>query len=386
MGRAASILLLVAIAACTGSGQKPAAAPTPSSAASPSAVASPSASAASSASPSPIPSTTPVPDLQLSAVSFSCRLPVLITTQYDDGASIQGGFVTFPAASYQADPNGVILPQPTGEYVTKASPVLRASDGGAAFYDLVAKRWLPLGAGQTSPDGTSYAYISVTGASNPTQVHIVQVASGADRVISIAPPPTGVGWQVEDFDGKSVYLSIQIPDEFPTAVWRLDAVTSSLQQLLPTSAGNVQLVTNGVAWVGLLNPGDPSPPQLPKGEPFNTLVSIDLGTGASTTWVYRPGQAVMFVYLDSSSHPLVTVLPPPFDLPVPLVLVPSPGNAGVAIPAPFYQVYVAQADTGRLWFGGARGVYYWTLATGLIKVYSFQGGASQGIQPAGHCV
>jgi hypothetical protein len=384
MVRAAAALLaaIAILAACKGN-PPPVANQSPD----PSTSATPSAAAIVA---SPTPSASPANDLPLSRVTFSCRLPVLTTSQYQDGVTITGGFLTFPAATYQADPRGTLISRPTGDMVTGATPVLVGiPQTGPPFYDLAMKRWLPAGSGQASPDGTRYAY-SVPGpsSSDPTQVHVVQVADGSDHVVSIAPPPTGVGWQVEDFDGRSVYLAIQMVDQFPAGVWRLDVATGLLHQLAPTSAGHVQLVQSGIAWVGLVDPADPSPPQLPKGEPFDSLASIDLATGATTTWVYRPGQAVMFVDVDSSGHPVVMVLPPPFDHPVPMVLVSSPGNIGVAIEAPFYQLGLTEADTGRLWFSGSKGVYYWTLATGLIKVYAFKGDPSlqQSIAPAGHCV
>lgn len=173
-------------------------------------------------------------------------------------------------------------------------------------------------------------------------------------------------------------------------MWQRDVTdpAGALDELVPNSAGHVQLVQNGVAWVGLIDHADPSPPHLPKGEPFDTLASINLATGATTTLVYRPGQAVMFVGLDSSNHPIVTVLPPPLDQAVPIQLMTAPGAAGVTIPAPLNQVSLGQADNGRLWFGGANGIYYWTPVTGLTKVYSFHGDAAtqQTIAPAGHCV
>ncbi len=299
-----------------------------------------------------------------------------------------GGFITFPAGTYAADPKGAIESTYSGSITANATPPLAGFSPTGGFYVLAMKRWLPVGSGQAARDGSSYAYVSVTGTSNPTQVHIVQVSSGSDHVIDIAPPASGVGWQVEDFDGKSVYLTVQFPDLFPVGVWGLVIATGALVRLVADSAGHVQLVQNGVAWVGLVDPKDPSPPQLAKGEPFDTLARIDLATGVTTTWVYRPGRAVMFVALDSAGSPIVMVLPAPFDHVVPDLLVTSPSSAGVAIPAPAYQVYVGQADNVRLWFGGSRGVYYWTLATGLIKVFAFSPDTSlqQTIVPAGHCV
>ncbi len=278
-----------------------------------------------------------------------------------------------------------------GELESEASPVLDGYPIGWPFYDLVRKRWLPVGAGQTSPDGSSYAFVAPPLGGSDSFLLVYTVASGAHRSLKLAAPPQGSGqfFQIGDYDGRYAYLVAEQIDGFPRGVWRLDSVSGAMVQLLPTTAGGILLVQNGMAWVGLNNPADSSPPHPPKGQAFDTIVSIRLATGAQTTWIYRPGQSVIFWGLDSSEHPLVMVTSSPdFNPVLPLVLIDSPGTIGIAIPAGFLPLGALEADTGALWFGGPDGIYYWTLATGFLKVYSFKSDASlqEMIFPAGHCV
>ena len=341
----------------------------------------------SPAAPAPTPST--LADLPVAHVNFSCRLPVLIENKPQYGWT--GGFLTFPASTYQQDPAGVLTAIGDGVIGTEAQPSLRGYTFGSPFYDLAARRWVPASAGEASPDGSSYASV-YPGLDEPAMfVDIVTVATGASRSFKIALPAAGVGlgWRLADYDGRYVYLVAAQADQFPKGVWRFDPASGALSQLLPTTAGHILLVQNGVAWLGLVDPADLAPPTPPKGEGFDEISSINLDTGASQMWIYRAGEAVQFWGLDSAGRPLVMVRPGPnFDATVPLVLVDSPGSEGIAIPAGFLPLGAMEADSGRLWFGSSQGIYYWTLATGLLKVYSFQTdqSADETMLPAGHCV
>lgn len=296
-----------------------------------------------------------------------------------------GGFISFPSGTFRADPNGVISGSPTGISTTSAKPVL--SGPGGPFYDLALKRWLPVGAGQTSPDGSAYAYL-VPGpsGSDPTQVHLVQVATGGDHVITLGPPPTGVGWEVEDFDGRSVFLSSQPVDQFPTGVWKLDIATGSLHQV--TQAGHVLLVQDGTAWIGLVNPADPSPPVPGKGEAFDTIASVNLSTGVQTTWVYEPGMSVQVMAVDEFGRLVASIAPPPDFTVSSISFYQSAGSVGDVVTGGGLGLYFVEPDRGQLWFGSARGIYFWTSVTGLEKVYAIQEqttGPGESIIPAGHC-
>jgi hypothetical protein len=329
------------------------------------------------------------PSASQSRLDVACRLPVSIQGVPKDGWT--GGFITFPAGSYQADSSGVIQPVGDGDVGTQAQPYLTGHAGGTPFYDLAQQRWLPVGPGLTSPDGSSYAYVVPGLPATEYAVLVFTVATGAHRFwkIALPQPGAGVGWQAEDYDGRYVYVVATQVDQAPEGVWRFDTGTGAVDQLLPTTAGRVLLVRGGVAWVGLNNPADQSPPRAPKGAAFDTIDSINLATGAHTTWIYREGHSAIFWGLDSSSHPVVMVTSPPdFASTLPLVLIDTPGGNGIAIPAGFLPLGAMEADNGRLWFGGPQGIYYWTLASGFIKVYDFAPDPTlqEMMVPAGHCV
>lgn len=387
------LLAIITLAGCTQSGSA-STAPSPGGPANAqrSAESAPSSPSTGTAQRSSSPSPPAGFDLPLSTVALGCRLPVLTTDKPPYGSS--GGFIQFPAATYQPDPAGVINAVGDGEYATVAKPVLQGYvQTGWPYYDLARKRWLPTGSGQTAPDGSSYAFTSPSFGGPDQFLAIVTVADGAVHQSSISLPPQGVGlqWAVADYDGRSVYLIAEQVDAFPAGVWRFDSMSGSLQQLLPVSAGHVLHVANGVAWVGQVNPHDPSPPRPPKGQAFDTIASVNLASGAQTTWIYRPGQSVVFWGLESSGHPLLMITSGPDFAPVPeLTLVDVAGGNGTAIPAGFLPLGLMEADAGRVWFGGPHGIYYWTASTGLLKVYAFQPDPltqnQQVLLPAGHCV
>lgn len=360
--------------------------PTESSVASPAPT--PSAQLSASATPGTGPAESPsvAADLPLTTAAFNCRLPEL-TESGTGGTNWIGGFVTFPEATYRSDPGGLLINTPDGEMATQAQPVLRGvPQTGGPFYDLAMKRWLPVGPGQTSPDGTSYAYaVSGQTSSDPTEVHIVTVATGADRVIKVTPTATGaaVGWTVGDFDGRYAYLLSQQFEEFPLGVWRVDVTTGTLSQI--SQSGSIILLQNGNMWIGVVNPADPSPPRPPRsGQYFDSLAEVNLATGAQTMWIYRAGKAIFLLGVDGNGHPVVTISDAPgFNIALgDVFVVSSPGDTGKLVShgdLPFPQM---QADSTRLWFGTERGIYLWTNAGGLQKVFA----SSQPVTVAGRCV
>lgn len=389
MSRALAALVLLVAVSCSGSVGQSDASPhvSPSAGSSSFGPAFPS---------SPGPSTvasgarTPISFAPLGRVGLSCRLPVVIAGQPLYG--LTGGFITFPAGTYAPDPGGVINPIGDGELATQATPTLQGYALTWPFYDLAAKRWIPVGAGQSSPDGLTYAFVAPPLGSSYSLLFVYTVATGANHFVELPDPAQGTGqfFNIGDYDGRYAYVVAEQVDGFPKGVWRVNPATGASTPLLAISAGNVLLVQNGVAWIGLVNPTDPSPPHPPKGQAFDTIESINLSTGATTTWIYGPGHSVIFWGLDSSSHPVVMVTSPPsFDAVTALTLIDAPGSNGIAIPAGFLPLGDMEADAGRLWFGGPDGVYYWTQATGLIKVDSFRAnpavGDDQSVFPAGHC-
>jgi hypothetical protein len=336
-------------------------------------------SRASAVSPSPHsslqPSPTAAPDLPLRSVTFSCRLPIVTQTSATDKV---GGYVTFPERTYQKDPAGGLVWVGDGEVDTQAAPRLRAF-GDSPFYDLAAKRWIPASPGQTAPDGQTYAYtLGELGGPHSTVI-VVRVATGAQRGFFTM----NMHARVDDFDGRYAYL---VGD----GVWRMDTSSGALEDVAQDAS--TILVRGGNLWVGRVNRADPSPPNasparidLPQGgRLFDSIAQVNLKTGTETTWIYSPGLEVFLLGLDAAEHPVVSVSHgPDFNARLDTVLVlNSPGDHGTHVSDGAVLLNHMQADRGRLWFGSDRGIYLWSPASGLQKVFA----SAQPVAPGGLCV
>jgi len=126
------------------------------------------------------------------------------------------------------------------------------------------------------------------------------------------------------------------------------------------------------------------PTQAQGGQLFDSLVQVNMTTGAETTWIYRPGEAVSLIGLDNSRHPVVSVSHGPVFNPSTgtVFLLGSPGDGGIQISSGAVPLSAMQADVGRIWFGSAQGIYLWTPVGGLQLSFPYR----QPITPAGHCV
>jgi hypothetical protein len=301
---------------------------------------------------------------------------------------MQGGFITFPQATYAADPAGTIQSEYVArDLVTMATPALHGT-GGGAFYDASMRRWVPVPAGQASPDGKRYAY--VTGESpnaSPAQVHIVNVVDGSEAVVTIGPNPELNEWRIGDYDGSLVFL-LAVDSPTRIKVWHLDPTTGSNTRYVDQYLAVLKF-QHGQVWVGS-NVSSEMPPTSPGGTDLfdDVWSSYDPYYGKGADWIYRQGMEVFFLGLDGNDHPIVSIAPPPhYDYTHgDIRLITSPGAAGLEISN---RVFVGspQPDTGRIWFSNNRGIYLFTAKEGLRKVFAFTGNATFGesLTPAGYC-
>jgi hypothetical protein len=233
----------------------------------------------------------------------------------------------------------------------------------------------------------AYAYGTKTGT-----IHVVSVADGTNRSIAVTTPKdTSPGIVVEEFDGRNAYFSLGSITGRPAGMWRIDVTSGSITPLAQVT--DVFAVRDGSAWIGYLDPHDTNPPRLPpqgEGALYDTIVRVNLTTGARTTWFYRPGQSVVLRDVDSSGRPIVLVNPGPDYLAAggelrrlgePLSGGEDNGELVYSGPIGFEQ---PQPDGDRIWLGNDRGVYLYTPAAGLQKVYGFSG-SGQTMFPAGLC-
>ena len=331
----------------------------------------------------------PTPDLPLSAVSFSCRLPVMRASTF---GNYTGGFVTFPAATFAADPRGGITSNSqNGVLTTIATPALSGNLAlyGPPFYDAAQRRWVPVDSGQSTADGAFYAYETWDSANvTQAQVHVVNVAQATEKTFVVAVPANAQGFTVADFDAAGVYLMANTFEHLPSGVWLMDSTNGTLRQV--TQVGPVAAVRSGYAWLSTIDPHDPSPPQLRRsGTASDSIVRFDLASGAQTTWFYRPGMEVSLIGFASAGRPIVYIEDPSGSTDLSETwLSGGPGSNGTLVYSGRQPYIVSpQGDGDRIWFGGYTGIYMYTQSHGLQKVVAFNDLQPQeSVLPAGFCM
>lgn len=340
--------------------------------------------------PSPQPSGPP-----LARATFSCRLPVVTFETGGDGITYQGGFINFPAATYTEDPRGLIIATyPSGVLATRQTPVLngKLEENATPFFDAATGRWLPSGAGQASPDGLSYAYVTAPDAAT-VFIHVVDVAHATEKTFHITVPNVGAenGVVVEDYDGAGVDFAVSRVESYPVGVWRLDVASGRVTAL--ASVSDVLGVRQGFAWAGSVDAHDPSPPRVAASrELFDTIVRVNLSTGAQTPWYYTLGRSDYLLGLATAGWPIVNVSDAPDYPPYggEIRLVPDPhvdGESNGELVSNGQALFNPQTDGDRTWFGSDNGVYLFTSAGGLQKVFAFppEPDTARTMSPAGFC-
>jgi hypothetical protein len=339
------------------------------------------------ASPSRPPSTTATPnalaDMPVTKVNFSCRLPVVASiSQSSPGLTRQGGFITFPAGRLAQDPAGTMHSREVeGDYVTTAAPVLYG-DGVFPFYDRALSRWVPTRASQSLPDGSGYAYMTWNAQAAEFTAHVVNVASRSSQSFKLSSPSFPL---IADYQAAGVYIisgsAIGGPGD---QVWLLDPLTGAIKQL-----GHIHIVwtvRDGYAWVAPLDARDKTVSPAPEIAPANSLVRIDLTTGAETIWFYRAGSYPWLLGLDSSDRPVLLLGATPTSNEIRLI--DQPGSLGALVySGDTSGLDYLQGDRDRLWFGSPRGIYLYSSNGGFHRVFAYNAdpATSDRIDPAGFC-
>jgi hypothetical protein len=337
-----------------------------------------------SPSPGPTPPATASTPSQVAdhpVIDFSCRLPVVTSISGGAGVTFQGGFVTFPGAQLAEDPAGRMQYRSTeSDFATTAAPVLHGA-GGFPFYDRAKARWVPVPAQQAKADGSAYAYTTTDFHTNVTKAYIVTVASGSVRAFNLPSPERP---QVVDFGAAGVYVISSSALGGPgQGVWLLHPGTGAVRLL--RDSPRVWAVRDGYAWVARFDSRDKTvwaPSEL---APANSLVRINLATGAEKVWFYRAGRYPWFLGLDSLGRPVLLL---GGNGSSEVRLIEQPGSAGQVVYSGDVQLGALQGDGERLWFGGEHGIYLFRPNRGLQKVFAYEAGPKTGasIQPAGFCI
>lgn len=356
----------------------------------PAATVTPTPSPSPSAPPSPIitvlPSSSPsAADLPVTAVGFSCHLPVMVETTGSQPVSFQGGFVLLPSATFGPDARGVITSTGGGAVLTtRQTPVLYgAPQAGQPTYDAGQNRWLPVGAAQASADGAIYAYATL----GQKTIQVVSVGTGTVRTFNAnVTTPGSIGLAVEDVEGSSVYFATVFPDGPAAGVWRLDLSSGTVTQV--AQLADVFAVRDGFAWVGYQDPHDPNPPKADSAFPlFDSLVRVDLATGQRTTWDYRPGDSVSVAAVENGKVVVHIFDPSSAGNEIRLLSGPVSGgedNGELVYSGPM-SFDVPRIDANGVWLGNERGLYLYTSSNGLQKVYALSPSPGVSLFPAGSC-
>jgi hypothetical protein len=220
----------------------------------------------------PVAQETPTAAVSTSTTALTCRLPV--TWQVTDGQAVatKRGFLSFRDKTVVED---------------------QSAPPGSVFYDRAFAKWLPVPRTAVSVDGKQFAYGEGNAYQNTGgKLHVVDVATGQDTVIYSG----STVYNVVDFAAEGIYITGPAPEGYPRGLW-LERPTGGSPQLI--SAGIVApAVGAGAAWGLNFNNADPSPGPGGIEGPFNEVVRIDLSTGSTTTWFYRPGSTLEVLGFD----------------------------------------------------------------------------------------
>lgn len=227
------------------------------------------------------------PTASVIVADFSCRLAV------SGFSAAPGGFVSFPDGGYNAE-SADRLP------ATQLRPDLGIS------YDEQLQRWLPVRRQQVSPDGRTYAYVDFPNREDgpPTSdgVHVVDAATGRERLRIPNRPAPSSPWFVAGFEATGLYLSGRVPwtgghkQSVPEGLALADPRTGLVRPIL--DSGSWIYVGGGAAW-GMDAPL--GPPAYGLG---TKLLRLDLTTGSQQTWLAR-NLDLQLVGVDGAGHPLV---------------------------------------------------------------------------------
>jgi hypothetical protein len=301
-----------------------------------------------------------------------CRVPYVEATAAGPAAGhwlqqADGSVSDDAAATFDVGADGLVH--------SKASPVLVGT--GPAFYDGARQRWLPVPRAAVSPDGSVYAYIGPGSDRLVTTVHMVDVATGHDRTMTVPGGP----WRVLDFGEDGIYLSESV-DGLGQGLWRLAIPSGQLGQVLSPDR-TVSAVSGNIAWVLDVDPAAPAQTaggrQLP-----NRLSQLDVRTGVSSAWMTTPNMTPQVIGYDGSGDPFVMASGPAGRE---LLLATAPQNVLHLTPLPAglsdrdAGQWTAIADRGGDWVSGSDGLYRYE-GSGLRRVVA----TGHVTHPANRCI
>ena len=277
-------------------------------------------------------------DVSLLAQLSPCRLPIVEFTVLQ--GAFAAGFLQLGDGTFAQD---------------------SAVDPSTLTYERQADKWLPVPESWVSPDGKQYVNVSRVGRGD-IQLHVVDVASGADRSVGKA----GV-YEPIAFGREGIY--VHVPIAASPGLWLVDPSTGNVRQLQLVDI--VEAIGQDATWIGVVNPQDPHPAASAFGSKApDEIDRSDLATGQRATWFYRPGESLNVDTI--SGGKLLVAAAVDFASFPEYWIVSSPTEAdSLTVPGtdrPLWAVGGMVADTNGYWLGTTDGVYLWTSGTGAVLV------------------
>jgi len=278
--------------------------------------------------------------------SINCRLPIYA------GGPGSGGFIAFPDGTFIADPRSDVHPSPA-----PSNPGMGYGNYGM-WWDRTYSRWLPVGYALVSPDESRYAFPGDDG------VYVHNVATGAQTELG-----AGRKWSVIDVEATGVYAS----EQGASGLW-----------LLPFSGAPHQVASTGYWQAANASAAYGTPTSAVPSGASNTILRLDLKTGAITDWFTRQGAQSSAAGFDRSGNPIIYVNGQGGSE---VWIVPQAGKGSV-IAAYSYGPYgnygfspqgSPVADSHGIWFPGNGGIALYVSGAGLYWMSSVGG------QIAGGC-
>src|ERR1700687_4566942 len=316
----------------------------------------------SSETPSPAP-----PTLPSAGLARICSLPVW----WDDGTDIHAAFVSVPDGRVTDAGTLPPLPQAGG-----------AQLGGAygATFNMATRTWLRVGRPMLAPDGKRYAYWTA----NPSldEIHVVDVATGADRVVYSGP----ILFIVLSFESDAIYVvhAINPKQGAFELLFRLEPAGGGTPTLVPGSDRHMYqfgwvLISDGAAW-GI--------DVLVQGNVYTySILRLDLATARVTQWLLGPQDDLVWPLGTDAAHRLYVQGVRQHELwrlaaPVRADQLPNPGpiRLGDSVGGPGGFV----SDSQGVWFGGRGSVWLYSNA-GVPKQFVV-GLPGSDTWPAGPCL
>jgi hypothetical protein len=229
-----------------------------------------------------------------------------------------------------------------------------------------------------SPDGKYYAYQKpgkdIFDASEDV-IHIVDVATGHDQTYRAVPAGSSPElYAVLNYAAEGIYLGKVY--EGPTrGLWRMDPNNGVISKV--AELDDVRAIDGSAAWLGSVNPADPSHPPGGLVTPADTIDRFDLVTGVRTTWAYFPGLGVGVVGLGESGHPIVEAGSGSLSDDIELWLLTGPGTANRIFKGAVTVLWDPSrpggfgnpiADSHGVWFGSSAGIFFYSPTRGFQKV------------------